>query len=380
MPMQRKPVRVLGMAACVLSVAVAQNSPADRQLHRYLSVAIAPNAEYVAAVEGDAPVGGSALPLRDLVIRRVRDGAAIVVPLPCGRVRECWPESPTWSADARHLSFVLRSPGSHARAVYTVSADGTGLTKVLDFKGTLKNLRYLPDGRMSVLATENAVKEVGATEAGAPIAGDLDAPPPEQRIAVLESGALQFVSPPDLYVYEYDWRPGTHSYVGTASPGDGDNNWWTAKLYVFSEGDGPARVIYTPTDGRQQLAAPKVSRDGKTVAFIAGIMSDFGSTGGDILTLGLNGATAVNVTPMMHASATSVDWRCDGHLLAELLAGDQRQFVDLGRRYSGAARNPWDAAPPASPRRARPASPPMNISPSTRRPRSRSAASAIGAI
>ena len=37
-----------------------------------------------------------------------------------------------------------------------------------------------------MLATENANKEVGATEAGAPVAGDLDAAPPEQRIAIFE--------------------------------------------------------------------------------------------------------------------------------------------------------------------------------------------------
>jgi dipeptidyl aminopeptidase/acylaminoacyl peptidase len=326
-----RPVWALAMVCgCGLSGAAAQHAQVERSLHRYLSVVIAPSAEYVAAVEGDAPVGGSALPLRDLVIRRVRDGAVVTVPLPCGHVRECWPESPAWSPDARRLSFVLRTPGSHARSLYSVSANGSGLTKLLEFNGTLKNLRYLPDARLSMLATENAVKEVGATEAGAPISGDLDAPPPEQRIAVLENGALHFSSPPDLYVYEYDWRPGTKSFVGTASPGDGDSNWWTAKLYAFSEGDASARVLYAPIDGRQQLAAPKVSRDGATVAFIAGIMSDFGSTGGDVFTLSLNGGTAVDVTPMMHASATSVDWRCDGHLMAELLAGDQLQFVDLG--------------------------------------------------
>jgi hypothetical protein len=74
-------------------------------------------------------------------------------------------------------------------------------------------------------------------------------------------------------------------------------------------------------------------------------MSDFGSTGGDVFTLGLNGGSAVNVTPMMHASATSVDWRCDGHLLAELLAGDQLQFVDLGSgARPAAAKVLWSGA------------------------------------
>jgi len=41
-----------------------------------------------------------------------------------------------------------------------------------------------------------------------------------------------------LFVYEYDWRPDAKGFVGTAAPGDGDNNWWTAKLYAFEDGNG----------------------------------------------------------------------------------------------------------------------------------------------
>ena len=319
----------------------AQSS--DRLVHRYLGVEISPNGELVASVEGDSSKSGGAPTIRNLVIRPVRAGGApIAIALPCGRVPECWPGSPTWSPDGKHLSFALRTPGSHARSVYIVNADGSGLLKALDFGGTIEHLRYLPDGRLAMLAIQNATKEVGATQAGAAIAGDLDAPPPEQRIAILENGALRWISPPDLFVYEYDWRAGGKGFVGTAAPGDGDNNWWTAKLYAFPESGSGARVIYTPSDARQQLAMPKVSHDGSLVAFIAGIMSDFGSTGGDVYVLGLDGGTATNLTPDMRASASSVAWRCDGRLQAELLAGDKTQFADLGTgRTAEPARILW---------------------------------------
>jgi dipeptidyl aminopeptidase/acylaminoacyl peptidase len=306
-------------------------------VHRFIGVEISPNGELVASVEGDSSKSGGAPTIRDLMIRPVRSGGtAITIPAPCGRVPQCWPDSLTWSPDGKHLAFALRTPGSHARTVYAVGADGRGLTKLLDFSGTIVHLRYLPDGRLAMLAIQNATKEVGATQAGAAIAGDLDAAPPEQRIATLENGTLHWVSPPDLFVYEYDWRAGGKGFVGTAAPGDGDNNWWTAKLYAFPEG-AAAHVIYTPADARQQLAMPKVSRDGSRVAFIAGIMSDFGSTGGDVFTLDLNGGTATNLTPDMHASATAISWRCDDHLQAELLAGDKTQFVDLGAGKKAAA-------------------------------------------
>ncbi|HME37375.1 MAG TPA: S9 family peptidase [Steroidobacteraceae bacterium] len=311
-------------------------------VHRFLEVELSPDAALVASVEGDSPPNGYYPPIRELVIRRVHDGVATRIALPCGSVPQCWPGTPAWTADGKHLSFSLRTPGSHARAVYTIAADGSGLAKLLDFSGTIDDLKYGPDGRLAMLATENAVKEVGATEAGVPLAGDLDGEVPEQRIATLDQGALHWESPPNLFVYEYDWRPDGNGFVGTASPGDGDDNWWSARLYAFSAADAVPRLLYAPVGLRLQIAMPKVSRDGARVAFIGGIMSDFGSTGGDVYTLPLDGGPPVNITPAMRASATALSWGCDSRLQAQLLAGDQTQLVDLGSGLQAAtARVLW---------------------------------------
>jgi dipeptidyl aminopeptidase/acylaminoacyl peptidase len=339
---------VAGFCAFAAGLASAADTvSAERVVHRYRSFEIAPNAQWVAAVEGDSSASGAPPTSRSLVIRGVLAGTTLNIALPCGAVPQCWPDSPTWSPDSTHLSFTLRTPGNLARSVYTVAADGSGLTRRLEFAGTIVDLRYLKDGRLAMLATENATKEVGPTEAGAPIAGDLSAAPPEQRIAILENGALKWVSPPDLYVYEYDWRGSGRGFVGTAAPGDGDNNWWIAKLYAFTE-DGTTQVLYAPPGNRQQLAMPTVSRDGSQVAFIAGIMSDFGSTGGDVFMLDLGtlgNGTAVNLTPGMRASATALSWRCDGDLQAQFLAGDQLQIVALGSgRHPTASRVLWSGA------------------------------------
>jgi dipeptidyl aminopeptidase/acylaminoacyl peptidase len=305
---------------------VAPKSP--HLVHRFLQVVISPDAAYVASVEGDSPSGGYYPDVRDLVIRRVADGTENRIALPCGRVPQCWPSSPVWTPDGKHLSFALRAPGSHAYAVYDASPTGPELTQRLAFSGTITGLKYGAGGTLAMLATENARKEVGATEAGAPVAGDLDAAPAEQRIATLSDGALHWVSPPDLFVYEFDWRPAGAGFVGTAAPGDGDNNWWTAKLYTFGAG-GDARVLYAPADIRQQIADPVVASDGKSVAFIAGIMSDFGSTGGDVYTVAFDTGAAIDLTPDMKASATSLAWSCKGRLRAALLAGDAAQLVEF---------------------------------------------------
>ena len=319
------------MAAAAPSAAqsATTNPSTERPVHRYLEVAMSPDAVYVASVEGDSPPGAYYPALRDLVIRRVADGVATHVNLPCGRVPQCWPGSLAWTPDAKRLSFALRTPGSHEYAVYDVGPGETDPTQRLAFKGTITGLKYATDGTLALLAIENARKEVGATEAGAAVAGDLDAEPAEQRIATLTAGTLQWASPANLFVYEYAWRPNRAGFVGTAAPGDGDSHWWSAKLYAFTP-NGEPTLLYQPADIRQQLAKPSVSRDGRTVAFIGGIMSDFGSTGGDVYTIALDGGAALDVTAGIHASATSLAWSCRGKLRAALLAGDQDQIVELG--------------------------------------------------
>jgi dipeptidyl aminopeptidase/acylaminoacyl peptidase len=178
-----------------------------------------------------------------------------------------------------------------------------------------------------VLATADATKEVGRAEAGAPIEGEVQTRFDEQRIAVVENARLRFVSPPDLYVYEYAERP-DGSFVGTAAHGDGDSNWWVAGLYGFGA-DGSARLLFQPGP-REQLASPVVSPDGRAVAFVGGWMSDFGSTGGDAWRLDLApGATPVNLTPGLPATVTGLDWDCGASLVASELAGPDSVLTTL---------------------------------------------------
>ncbi len=308
-----------------------------RPVHDFLSVAVSPDGRHVASIEGDATPSG-AVDIKSVVIRGVDGQQATPITLPCGAVRECAPSSLAWSPDGKRLAFALRQPGGHDHAVYAVPPEGGTPVKVASVSGTIARLRYSPAGVLAMLATAGAEKEVGAVEAGAPVAGVLGGDVHEQRIAIVGSdGALQWASPADLFVYEFDWRPDGSGFVGTAAPGDGDNHWWIAKLYSFDAKPGAdphaggARVIYAPTNPRQQLAEPRVSRDGRFVSFIGGLMSDFGSTGGDAFVLPLDRAgPPVNLTNRQHATVTALAWGCDGRsLMASELASDQRRLVTL---------------------------------------------------
>ncbi len=331
----RLTARFILPALCVsvtLGTTSAISAPAP---HIFMALALSPDKSKLVSVEGETSASGGAPTLRDLILRSTDGKTVIHISLPCGRVKQCWPESPAWTPDSGKITFALRSPGSHARSLYQVDANGKNLKKLVSFNGTISDLMYNKQGQLAMLATENATKELGAVEAGAPISGDLDAAPPEQRIAILEKNELHWASPANLFVYEFDWIPDGSGFVGTAAEGDGDNNWWIAKLYTFRQAE--AHVLYTPANPQQQLANPVVSHDGKNVAFIVGIMSDFGSTGGDIFTIPVSGGTAINITPKLPASVAAIEWTCANTLRANVEAGDKVQFVDFGK---GAEPNP----------------------------------------
>src|SRR5580698_6425964 len=126
---------------------------AGRTTHQFLEVAISPDGRHVASVEGDASPWGGEPVIRSLVIRTSDGASTSTVSLPCGGVRECWPSSPTWNKDGSALVFALRTPGSHARSIYSVDVDARHLTKLLAFDGTIEDLRFGPDGSLAMLAT-----------------------------------------------------------------------------------------------------------------------------------------------------------------------------------------------------------------------------------
>ena len=145
----------------------------------------------------------------------------------------------------------------------------------------------------------------GWRESGRPGDVPLDRLAYSPMLFTAAGGAFKMVSPADTYVYEYDWTPDGRGFVGTAAKGDGDDNWWIAKLEAFGR-DGADRVISAP---KLQMNFPRVSPDGRTVAFIGGLMSDFGSVGGDVYTVPFAGGEPKDATPGYRGTFTSIVWR-----------------------------------------------------------------------
>src|SRR5206468_3083897 len=87
-------------------------------------------------------------------------------------------------------------------------------------------------------------------------------------------------SPANLYVYDFDWSPDGKLFAAEAAEGSGTDNYWIAQLYTVRADTGGARSVWKPP---LQIACPRFSPDGKTIAVIHGIMSDKGSTGAAVV-------------------------------------------------------------------------------------------------
>ncbi len=136
-----------------------------------------------------------------------------------------------------------------------------------------------------------------------------------QRVGLVDvaSGSFSHVTPATLHVYEFGWAPDSKHLVFVAANPPGENNWWVAQLYTEDIAGGQPKSVLDPTKVSGalhglQIAVPRWSPDGTQIAFIGGLMSDQGSTGGDIYLIPSTGGDPRDVTPGRAASVAFIGW------------------------------------------------------------------------
>jgi dipeptidyl aminopeptidase/acylaminoacyl peptidase len=255
----------------------------------------------------------------------------------------------TWSPDSKQIAFLADTPGdSPAAQVWTAALDASSPVKHAELKGYAQSPRFSPDGsKLSLLFIADMPRVAGPLQPMTPLAGVIDEKIYEQRIAVLDlnTNGLTEVTPADVYVYEYDWTPDGQGLVATAAHGSGDANWWIARLYNVNAHTGQMREIYKP---KLQIADPQVSPDGKNVAFIEGLMSDEGSTGGDIYIVPVAGGAARNLTPGLKASPNALAWTASDRITFAANIDGNAGFGSISVQ-GGAIQQIWSGEESASP-------------------------------
>jgi len=303
----------------VTATAQAQEKSVVMRDHDALS--ISPAGDRIADVEAIDP-GNLPEEAHGTVVLRSAAGKRIAEFDPCA---SCKYSDTAWSP-AGALAF-LATDSALGKVTLHVVEQGR-LREAAHIDGVANTLRWSPDGkRIALLATAGAHKKTGAVEAGAALVGEIGVDEDEQRIATVAAsgGEIAYVSPADTYIYEFDWTPDGKGFVATGAKGNGDNNWWIATLDHIDAASGALRIIAAP---KMQIELPRVSPDGRTVAFIGGLMSDWGSIGGDVFTVPIEGADPVDVTPGFAGSFRGIAWRGSG-LTAVALIDDHHAVVTI---------------------------------------------------
>jgi dipeptidyl aminopeptidase/acylaminoacyl peptidase len=237
----------------------------------------------------------------------------------------CSNAAPVWSPDSQTLAFTSTctskqdEPGQPQIFLYSRA---TGEAKQLThLKGIFQQAAFSPDGSvLAFLFVENATRSAGALAAMKPWSGVIGEDGVEvQRVygVSVAGGEAGFMTPADLHVYEFAFNPaakqGEIAFI--AAPPPGENTWWIAKLYTRTHG-GPLKTVFDPVTSTTamkglQMAVPRFSPDGAKIAFIGGLMSDQGSTGGDVWVVDAKGGQPTDITPGIDGTPCFEAWLND---------------------------------------------------------------------
>jgi dipeptidyl aminopeptidase/acylaminoacyl peptidase len=281
----------------------------------YGDIALSPDGAHVAWVQSTA-----ATTTKQTYLRETSGSTpATVINIPITGERTDF--DPAWSPDSKTLAVFSSAGEKEQRQLWRVSADGSNPKKITNLNGYAARPRWSHDGKQVAFLYIEGAGGGGPLMAAPTTTGVIDTAIHNQRIAVLDVaiGQLRQISPEDLHIYDYDWSPDDKTFVTTAAPGPGDNNWWIAQIYTIDIAKGEATSIYKPSS---QVAVPRWSPDGKSIAFIEGLMSDEGFYGGDLFTVSANGRDIQNRTRDSKSSVTSLFWVTpDRILFTEIIGG-----------------------------------------------------------
>jgi dipeptidyl aminopeptidase/acylaminoacyl peptidase len=289
--------RLAPLAFLAMAMAMAVRASAAEPIHEFAGVVLSPNAEWIASIEAENPASAH---LR--VVVRDRRGRVMEVSDPCAVCRYA---HPAWSSDSAALAYVAENSSAGTSTLYSLRDH---LSAPLVFlRGVARSPAWSPDSRsVAFLFIPGARRTHDARDPGEREVGLVGAPETLalQRLAIVaaQGGEPQLISPPDRFVYEFDWLRDGAGLVATTALGEGTTNWWAAELDRIGR-DGSLRRIVAPT---LQISHPRALYDNEGIIFVGGITSDFDPNGGDLFYVALRGGEPRNLTQGFAGTFTTV--------------------------------------------------------------------------
>ena len=274
------------------------------------------------------------------------DGTHARVVSAAAKPDSCSESGIAWAPDSRHLAFVanchidLTSTQPMRNDIYLADTTGSAAPQRLaQLSGYVRALQWTADGKaLGFLYVAGATRRASAVAAAKPLVGEVGVSGVEvQRVASIDvaSGALHEITPANMYAYEFDWSADGSRIAYTAAQPPGDNNWWVARLYVQpARVDASAVMLVDPARASSgalrglQIALPRWSPDDSRIAFIGGLMSDQGATGGDVYAVPATGGALVNLTPTLHVTPTWLRWTGPRSMLVSQISNGQSQLAN----------------------------------------------------
>jgi dipeptidyl aminopeptidase/acylaminoacyl peptidase len=297
-----------------------------------------------------------------------------------------------WSPDSASLAFFSDCADLGGQSdLYLSHLDGNPPQRLSALHGDVNAPAFSPDGKsIAFLYVEGATRPAGplaAMDLPSGVIGEdqievqrvaeisvtsdgscKDAPATESNLPMGSRtkcllSLFNFLTPANLHVYEFDWSPDCSALAYVAADPPGENNWWVAKLYTQSAPVPSAPGAPGPDSGTRditnskptaildpstvpgplhglQIAQPRWSPDGKSIAFIGGLMSDQGVTGGDVWIIDATGGQPRNLTPNRPASSQWIAWSDNEYIVTSELSDGVSRLVRLPVQGDRAATSP----------------------------------------
>jgi dipeptidyl aminopeptidase/acylaminoacyl peptidase len=360
--MERNGIRVgtLFIALLVAGAAASAQTPSSAaapapsgamramfDVRTFKQASISPDGKRVAWVESVSGPGGAASSYSAIYVADVdAPNHATRITAGTGEQASHEEDGVAWSPDGRRIAFLSDAATPKQLQLFVVNASsGAAPREISHFKGFVSHPEWSPNGKtIALLYIENAKRGAGPLVAETPDVGVISNTYTEQRLTLVdpETGSLRLITPADMYAYEFEWAPDSSGLVLTAAHGNGDDNWYVAGLYTIEAAGGSMRAILR--DPGMQIADPRWSPDGTQIAFIGGLMSDEGVTGGNIFTIPVQGGQPRNVTSGMTQSASALDWAPDSHSILFTGISDGETAINRLRLPEGEISGLWRGA------------------------------------